>query len=269
MNQSHSAPSPLDQASRGASPPRTGRRAAGLVALAVAAVAVGVAVPVGAQPGAGKAGLGKGKPKPGSSLEIKKLDAKLEEVRESFLRDTTTLITSYENLGQFERAKLLLEALQKLDPRNEPIKAKLGQLNEKILDSSEIELDVDAGGRWQPVGSVVKDRAFRIRASGDYKLALTQTAGPEGMSADNIAEDVMPGVPLGALMGVIVPPDSLAQLAGGRQPERPLRPFTVGPQLERNADKDGVLYVRVNVPSVAKCTGKLALRVSGADRPTN
>jgi hypothetical protein len=252
-----------------APPARSFRLAAGLVAVGVAAVAAVMAPPVGAQPAAGKAGIGKGKAKPANALEIKKLDAKLEEVRESFLRDTTTLISSYENLGQFERAKLLLEALQKLDPRNEPIKAKLGQLNEKILDSSEIELDVDAGGRWQPVGTVAKDRAFRIRASGDYKLTLTQSAGPEGMSADNIAEDVMPGVPLGALMGVIVPPDSLAQLAGGRQPERPLRPFTVGPQLERNADKDGMLYVRVNVPSVAKCTGKISLRVSGAERGSN
>lgn len=244
-------------------------RLAGLVVIGVAALAAVIALPVAAQPGAGKAGLGKGKAKPGNPLEIKKLDAKLEEVRESFLRDTTTLITSYENLGQFERAKILLEALQKLDPKNEPIKAKLGQLNEKILDASEIELDIDSAGRWQPVGTVVKDRAFRIRASGDYKLALTQTAGPEGMSTDNIAEDVMPGVPLGAVMGVIVPPDSLAQLAGGRQPERPLRPFTVGANLDRNADKDGVLYVRVNVPSVAKCTGKLALRVNGVDRPSN
>lgn len=256
-------PPSRDIASRRPFPGRLG----GLVA--VAALAALVAVPVAAQPGAAKAGLGKGKAKPGSPLELKKLDAKLEEVRESFLRDTTTLIASYENLGQFERAKLLLEALQKLDPKNEPIKAKLGQLNEKILDASEIELDIDSGGRWQPVGTVVKDRAFRIRASGDYKLLLTQTAGPEGMSADNIAEDVMPGVPLGAVMGVIVPPDSLAQLAGGRQPERPLRPFTVGANLDRNADKDGVLYVRVNVPSVAKCTGKLSLRVNGVERPSN
>lgn len=240
-----------------------------LLAAALCLLAAAVSLQAVAQPAASKAGAGKAKGKGGSPLEIKRLDAKLEEVRESFLRDTTTLISSYENLGQFERAKTLLEALQKLDPKNEPIKAKLGQLNEKILDASEIELEIEAGGKWQPVGSVVKDRPIRIRATGDYKLALTQTAGPDGMPTDNFAEDIAPNVPLGAVMGVIVPPESLAQLAGGRQPERPLRPFNVGGSFERGADRDGVLYVRVNVPATAKCTGKLSLRVGGADRPTN
>jgi hypothetical protein len=238
--------------------------AAGLCLRAVVA-----SLPAGAQPAAAKAGAAKGKVKPVNPLEIKRLDAKLDEVRESFLRDTTTLISSYENLGQFERAKTLLEALQKLDPRNEPIKAKLGQLNEKILDASEIELEIEAGGKWQPVGGVVKDRPIRIRATGDYQLAITQTAGPDGMPNDSFAEDMAPNVPLGAVMGVIVPPESLAQLAGGRQPERPLRAFTVGETFERAADRDGVLYVRVNVPATAKCTGKIALRVGGADRPAN
>jgi hypothetical protein len=226
-------------------------------------------LPAIAQPAAAKAGAAKAKGKAGNPLEIKRLDAKLEEVRESFLRDTTSLIGSYENLGQFERAKTLLEALQKLDPKNEPIKAKLGQLNERILDASEIELEIVAGGKWQSVGGVVKDRPIRILATGDYKLALTQTAGPDGMPTDNFAEDMAANVPLGAVMGVIVPPESLAQLAGGRQPERPLRPFNVGAAFERAADRDGVLYVKVNVPATAKCSGKISLRVGGADRPTN
>jgi len=240
-----------------------------LVAAGLCLAAAAISLPAIAQPAAAKAGAAKGKAKPVNPLEIKRLDAKLDEVRESFLRDTTTLISSYENLGQFERAKTLLEALQKLDPRNEPIKAKLGQLNDKILDASEIELEIEAGGKWQPVGAVVKDRPIRIRATGDYKLALTQSAGPDGMPTDNFAEDIAPNVPLGAVMGVIVPPESLAQIAGGRQPERPLRAFNVGTSFERGADRDGVLYVRVNVPATAKCTGKISLRVGGADRPAN
>ena len=247
-----------------------GRPAPVAVATVCLCLAAAVApVPAVAQPAAAKAGAAKGKAKPVNPVEIKRLDARLDEVRESFLRDTTTLITSYENLGQYDRAKTLLEALQKLDPRNEPIKAKLGQLNDKILDASEIEMEIEAGGKWLPVGAVVKDRPIRIRATGDYKLALTQTAGPDGVPTDDFAEDMAPNVPLGAVMGVIVPPESLAQLAGGRQPEKPLRAFAVGTALERSADRDGVLYLRVNVPAGAKCTGKITVRVGGADRPTN
>ena len=80
-------------------------------------------------PAAGKAA--KGKAKPGNPQDLKRLDARLDEVRDAFLRETTTLITSYESLGQYERARMLLESLQRLDPRNEPIKAKLGELSEK------------------------------------------------------------------------------------------------------------------------------------------
>ena len=92
--------------------------------------------------------VARSRPRPANPPELKRLEAKMEEVRETFLRDTNQLIKSFEDAGQYDRAKVLLEALQKLDPRNEPIKAKLGQLNEKILDSSEIELDVDAGFKF-------------------------------------------------------------------------------------------------------------------------
>ena len=75
----------------------------------------------------------KTKAKPPNPLDIKRLDAKMEDVRESFLRETVTLIKSYEEVGQLGRAKMLLEALQKLDPKNEPVKVKLEQLNAQML----------------------------------------------------------------------------------------------------------------------------------------
>lgn len=232
------------------------------VAILVASVA-GMAVGRAQSPASVKAGP-KGKGKPGNPQELKRLDARLDEVRESFLRDTTTLITSYENLGQYERARMLLESLQKLDPRNEPIKAKLGELTEKILESGEIPVDIVPGAPWLPAGPVTKDRPIRIRVKGEYKMMFTTELGPAG-AVSGPGEDFVASVPLGAVMGIIAPPGSAGQ--PGTQGDRPPRPFAVGDAYEKPADRDGVLFLRVNVPQGAKCTGRLTALVSGPERP--
>jgi len=197
-------------------------------------------------------------------LEVKRLDARLDEVRESFLRDTTNLILSYENLGQYERAKTLLESLQKLDPRNEPIKAKLGELNAKIIDTNEFEVELATDESWQPIGAVTKDRSLRIRVTGDYNVSISLTSvGPDGLPTAHPAEDLVANVPLGAVMGVITPAGS----TGGSQNDKPPRPFAVGANFDKPADRDGILHLKVNVPPGARCTGSLKVKVSGPDRP--
>jgi hypothetical protein len=198
-------------------------------------------------------------------LEVKRLDARLDEVRDSFLRDTTTLILLYENLGQYERAKTLLESLQKLDPRNEPIKAKLGELNAKIIDTNEFEVELATDESWQPIGAVTKDRLLRIRVTGDYNVSISLTSvGPEGLPTANPAEDLVANVPVGAVVGVITPAGS----AGGSQNDKPPRPVAVGASFETPADRDGILHLKVNVPPGTRCTGSLKVKVSGPDRPS-
>ena len=209
------------------------------------------------------------KQKPPSPTEMRRLDAKLAAVSESFLRDTTTLIASYENVGQFDRAKLILEVLQKLDPKNEAIQAKLKSLNERIMESTLQDLDLDADAQWTAIGRVVKGRPIRIEASGEYKVTATVETSPAGMPSANPVTDLVAGVPLGALMGVILPaPDSAAgdQQPGASQQAQQPRPFAVGVAYDRPADRDGILYLKVNVPPGSKCTGGLKARVSGADK---
>jgi hypothetical protein len=210
------------------------------------------------------------KTKPPSPAEMRRLDAKLASVSESFLRDTTTLIASYENAGQFDRAKLILEVLQKLDPKNEAIQTKLKLLNERIMEATLQDLEIDSDAQWTPVGRVVKGRPIRIEASGDYKVTATLEAGPAGMPSTNPVTDLVAGVPLAALMGVILPaadPSSSAgqPASGNQQPQQP-KPFTVGAAYDRPADRDGILYLKVNVPPGSKCTGRLQARLSGADK---
>jgi len=227
----------------------------------LASVPAALSQPPAAKPGSAARPAGK-KINP---LEVKRLDARLDEVRESFLRDTTNLILSYENLGQFDRAKTLLESLQKLDPRNEPIRTKLRELNEKILENGEFDLEIDPNDSWRAVGAVTKDQPLRIRVTGDYKLTTSLSLGPEG-APSNTSDDLVPQVPFGALMAVIIPAGPTG--GGGGQSDKPPRPFTVGSSLERSADRDGVLSLRVNLPPGTKCTGKLSARISGPDRPT-
>ena len=210
-------------------------------------------------------GSGGGKNKGVNSPEVKRLDAKMEEVRESFLRETTNLIFSYEKLGQLEQAKMLLESLQKLDPKNEPIRSKLGELNAKIIEKNEFKVDIDPEKGWQQIGSIMKDRPLRIHVEGETRLMLQLATGPEGVPTGNPLDDLVPGVPLGAVMGVIAPAGFGGPGASGGA-DKPPRPFAVGKTFDKSADRDGVLYLKINAPEGTKCSGRLTARVSGPDR---
>jgi hypothetical protein len=200
--------------------------------------------------------------KPVSPAEVAKLDAKVKDVSESFLRDTTALISSYEDIGEYERAKVLLEALRKLNPGNEAVKKKLADLDRRQLDAGEFAVEIDPGKPWVAVGVVRKDRLVRIRVTGEYRFTASATVGANGMAAKDPASDLVPGVVLGAVLGVIAPPAAAAD-----QPGRPPKPFLVGSEYERPADADGILYLKANVPVDTKCTGRLEALVSGATKP--
>jgi hypothetical protein len=218
-------------------------------------------------PAFGQPSTAKSKARPANPPELKRLDAKVEEVRESFLRDTTKLILSFEDAGQYERAKMLLESLQKLDPKNQVVNSKIADLNRQMLDASEFEIDIDPGESWQPVGLVAKGKPLRILVSGDYKLLTSITATADGAPSDNPAEDMIPHVPFGAVMAVIANPAAAGGPNGSQQNNQRPKPFTVGSKYERPADQDGLLYLKVNVPPGAKCTGRLEAKISGATQP--
>lgn len=204
----------------------------------------------------------KGRPRPQANPEVKKIDAKMEKVKDSFLKDTEALINSYEDAGSYDRARIILEALQKLYPQNETIKAKIETLSSKALDSSEFEMDLDVSKSWVEIGPVQKDRTIRIRVSGDYKLTSgTVTSGPDGLTGDNPDKDLLANIPFGAVMGAVIPP------AGGGGNEKPPRPFLVGASFEKPSERDGKLYLKVNVPPNSKCVGRLQVKVGGTVQP--
>lgn len=200
------------------------------------------------------------KPRPVSTAEIKRLDARMETLRESFFRDTSALIKGYEEAGQPERAKVLLEALGRLDPKNDLIRQKLSDLQNAILDGQEFEIELDPAKPWQPLGSVAKDQVLRIRVSGEYTCKVDFTASPDGIPSGNPAEDVVGHVPLGAVMAVIA--SGVAE-----KDNKPPKPFAIGKEFERPAGAEGMIFLKVNLPPKSECTGKLTVLVSGVTRP--
>lgn len=188
--------------------------------------------------------------------EVKRLDSRLEEVQSSFVRETSTLLGSYEAIGQFDRVKTILEAFLKLDPKNEQIKARLAEVERRILEAGEYEVRLQAGEPWQPVGVVTKDRPIRVRVTGDYRFQAAGTVTADGLAGDDPQTGIVSHAPFGAVIGVIVPP---SQPADAKMP----RPFLVGSSFDRPAERDGVLHLRTNIPVGTKCTGRLDLLVSG------
>ena len=198
-----------------------------------------------------------------SPAEVKRLDAQLNDAYSVFMNQTVDLITSYENLGQFDRAKAIVEALGKLDPENENIQKKVSDLEKRMLEAGVFEVDLVPGGGWQAIGAVSKDAVIRVQVTGEYRFQSAGSTTADGVQGDSPEIDFMRGIPLGAIMGVIAPP---SQAGGEEKDEQKPRPFVVGANYDKRADRDGVLYLKANLPIGTKCTGRLEAKITGPQR---
>jgi hypothetical protein len=197
---------------------------------------------------------GKSKSKTGGTTNVKVLDDRALEMQKNILKDATEISKGYEDAGEYERAKWLLEVLQKLDPKLPGLKEKIELLTDKSLDKSEFEYELDVARGWSPpVAMVYKDRLVRIEATGQYKFEASLNAGPDGLPTDETGGDLVDNLPVGALIGVIVDPEK----------RKPGRPFELKSKREWTPQQTGLLQLRINAPNGHKCTGKLKLQLSG------
>lgn len=224
-----------------------GKIRAGVFALLIAGLAVS----------AGQAQTGKDKPKSKtkpSPQNMRQLDQRVQEMQERILRDASEIAKSYEDAGEYDRAKWLLEVLEKLDPKLPGLQAKIDQLKEKSLDSSEYEFELDVSKGWTPpVGMVFQGRVTRIEASGDYTFSASLPVTAEGLATTDNGSDLMGGMPVGALIGVIVNTEN----------KRPGKPFEIKAKREWTPRETGLLQLKVNVPNGHKSTGKLTIKLGG------
>ena len=208
-------------------------------------------------------GKSKSKPKAISAGEMKKLDVRMEDVQKSFVKETATLIRDFEEAGQPDRAKLLLEVLLKLDPKNDQLQKKLDAINGQILNQTEFDYELDVSKAWVQVGLVTSGKLARITAEGDYKFDAAGKLTADGVPSQDPANDMVAGIPMGTLMGVIMPVNAQPNRNNNNgNPNRP-PPFSVKSEHEWTPKQDGVLLLKVNFPPGTKCTGKLKLKVSG------
>jgi hypothetical protein len=204
----------------------------------------------------------KSKSKPVSPNEMKKLDIRMEDVQKSFIKDTATLIRDFEDAGQPERAKLLLEVLLKLDPKNDSIQKKIDALNDLILEQSEFEYELDVSKSWVQIGMVTGGKMARVTAEGDYKFDAAGKLTADGVPSQDPANDMIAGIPMGTLLAVVMPVNAQPVRSNNGNANRP-PPFAIKSEHEWTPKQDGVLLLKLNFPAGTKCTGKLKLKVSG------
>jgi hypothetical protein len=187
----------------------------------------------------------------------KNLDIKADQLQSSFSRDAEELAGQYAEAGHLDKAKTLLESALVVNPQSPNIQKKLEQVKEGLMNSNDSDLEVNAAHGWESTGvGVFEGRAVRIKAEGTYKFdagsgSLTAAGFPE----KDPGQDLIPGIPCGALMGVIV-----GEAKSGK-------PFVIGEGLEFSPKETGLLMLRINAPQGNKNSGKIKVSISGFIQP--
>ncbi|HBN75085.1 MAG TPA: hypothetical protein DD473_04560 [Planctomycetaceae bacterium] len=188
-----------------------------------------------------------------NAANVTMLDQQAEQAHQDFLETSADLAREYEDLGELEKAKGILQQMLKLAPDLKQVKDKIDSLEEARIAGNEAILEVDASQSWIPANvGVTKGNTIRFESNGEFRMLVNQTVGPDGVASKDVKTDLAAGVPLGALMGLIVD-------AKGKSSD----PFSIGKSGEMKSPQNGQLFVRVNVPPQSKCIGKIKLRVTG------
>ena len=194
----------------------------------------------------------KSKSRSKSGGSVKALDARVEKLESTMLREILDVSRLYEDAGQFDRAKSLLEVLEKLNPDLPGLKEQLDKLKDKSFDANEVEFTLDTSRGWTPVGAAVtKGQPVRVEVKGDYKFSLTATITADGFPSADPTTDYIEGIPCGALMGMV-------SVNG-----KPGKPVALKAENEWTPGEDGLLFLKVNAPAGHKCSGKLNIKLSG------
>ena len=142
--------------------------------------------------------------------------------------------------------------LNRVDSKLPGLKEKLSQINDQILAVNEIDFDLDVSKAWVPAGvATVKDRQVRIETDLEYTFTTTLKVGAAGFPTADPANDLVPGVEVGALVGVLT-------ING-----KPGKPFGIRGKYENTFKEEGQLFLKINAPNGHKSTGKLKVKLSG------
>lgn len=186
----------------------------------------------------------------------KQLQARAEKAEETLLKELTEIAAELQKQGQKEQCLAILEKIDRLNPQTPGLRDRMSAIREEMLSENGISVDLDTSKGWVgPLAEVESGKPFRIAASGEYKLNLSATMPLTGIPTADPGKDPISEAPFGALIGLIVTDG------------KPGAPFPVNAGLEMTPKKSGMLFLRVNVPLTAKCTGSLKIQFSGGIKP--
>jgi len=188
----------------------------------------------------------------------KTIDVRAEKLEADFLREAAGIARDYEQAGDLEKSKSILQLLIKVGGDLPVVKNKIREIDESLLDSNDFQIELDVRKGWgTPVGQVQKGKRIRIQVGGRYQFVASQTLGPDGFAGETAVKGLAQGVPCGALMGMIV---SKAEKGKGLQTGKP---FLVGNGKDFQPKEDGLLFFKVNAPAGHKSSGRIQVKLSG------
>jgi hypothetical protein len=181
------------------------------------------------------------------------LEIRMTKAEEGLLREYMEVAKEYLKKDDKEEALQVLKRVERINPKMDGLKQEMDRIGEELMLENETMLEMDVSKFWgQAICEVTEDKAFRLAAAGEYKMNYATTIPLTGLPTKDPAQDHVSVGPFGALIGVIVTDG------------KPGEPFLVNDSLEHTPKKSGQLYLRVNVPAAAKCTGTIKLQLSGA-----
>ena len=182
------------------------------------------------------------------------LEIRMTKAEEGLLKEYMEVAREYLKKGEKEEALTVLQRVEHINPKMEGLKHEMDRISEELMQENEAKLELDVSKGWGniPICEVTEGKAFRIAATGEYKMIYSTTIPLTGLPTKDPALDYIAAGPFGAMIGVVVTDG------------KPGDPFVVNGGLEHTPKKSGQLYLRVNVPAAAKCTGNIKLQLSGA-----
>ncbi len=180
------------------------------------------------------------------------LEMRLKKAETALVDEYKEVAIEFYNQGDKETSMAMLRRLKQLSPSLEGLGNRIKAMNEELMQENANSIEIDTRKvEWLPVGNVMEGKAFRMKASGEYKITLTTTVGVEGMQTDEKAKNFVSTAPIGSLMAAIVTDG------------KPGRPFPVKAEMEHTPKKGGQLFLKLNVPEGTRCIGKIKVGFSG------
>ncbi len=201
----------------------------------------------------GKKDKDKDKDKEKDGPNSQQLEIRMTKAEEGLLKEYMEVAKEYLKKGDQEEALTVLKRVEHINPKMDGLKQEMDRIGEELMQENEAKVELDVSKGWgNPVCEVTEGKTFRLAATGEYKLIYSTTIPLTGLPTKDPALDHVSVGPFGALIGVVVTDG------------KPGDPFVVNAGLEHTPKKSGLLFLRVNVPAAAKCTGDIKLQLSGA-----